>query len=88
MSSFISFYSIQGQQWLCRCYDLYSFDKELRTLLFVTIQMLKVSIRTRIIKHFALEFGAFGLMDENYATNEPRFTVNLAVIRKEVSPQV
>jgi hypothetical protein len=50
--------------------------------------MLKVSIRTKIIKHFALEFGAFGLMDENYATNEPRFTVNLAVIRKEVSPQV
>ena len=65
-----------------------AFDKELRTLLFATIQMLKVSIRTKIIKHFALEFGAFGIMDENYATNEPRFTVNLAVIRKEVSPQV
>ena len=65
--------------------DLYSFDKELRTLLFTAIQTIEVSVRTKIIKHFALEFGAFWFMDESYATNEIRFTANLAVIRKEVS---
>ncbi|MBP3511321.1 MAG: Abi family protein [Prevotella sp.] len=65
--------------------DLYSFDKQLRALLFTAIQTIEVSIRTKIIKHFAHEFGAFWFMDGNYATNELRFTANLAVIRKEVA---
>ena len=65
--------------------DLYSFDKELRTLLFTTIQTIEVSVRTKIIKHFALEFGAFWFMDESYATTETRFDANLSIIRKEVS---
>ena len=64
--------------------DLYSFDKELRALLFTAIQSIEVSVRTKIIKHFALEFGAFWFMDKNYATNETRFAANLTVIRKEV----
>ena len=64
---------------------LYSFDKELRALLFTAIQTIEVSVRTKIIKHFALEFGAFWFMDESYSTNEVRFAANLAVIRKEVS---
>ena len=64
--------------------DLYSFDKQLRALLFTAIQTIEVAVRTKIIKHFALEFGAFWFMDENFATNEARFTTNLAVIRKEV----
>lgn len=65
--------------------DLYFFDKQLRALLFTAIQTIEVSVRTKIIKHFALEFGAFWFMDENYATNRTRFVANLAVIRKEVS---
>ena len=64
--------------------DLYSFDKQLRALLFTAIQTIEVAVRTKIIKHFALEFGAFWFMDENFATNEARFATNLAVIRKEV----
>ena len=59
--------------------DLYSFDKKLRALLFTAIQTIEVSVRTKIIKHFALEFGAFWFMDEIYATNETRFAANLAV---------
>lgn len=65
--------------------DLYSFDKQLRVLLFTAIQTIEVSVRTKIIKHFAPEFGAFWFMDESYATNKARFGTNLAVIRKEVS---
>ena len=53
--------------------DLYSFDKELRALLFTAIQTIEVSVRTKIIKHFAPEFGAFWFMDENYATNCSKF---------------
>ena len=51
--------------------DLYFFDKQLRALLFTAIQTIEVSVRTKIIKHFALEFGAFWFMDENYATMPP-----------------
>lgn len=65
--------------------ELYSFDKRLRALLFIAIQTIEVSVRTKIIKHFAHDFGAFWFMDETYATNEARFESNLSVIRKEVS---
>ena len=65
--------------------DLYAFDKQLRILLFTAIQTIEVSVRTKIIKHFALEFGDFWFMDEQYATNKSRFDANLDVIRKEVS---
>lgn len=65
--------------------DLYYFDKQLRILLFTAIQTIEVSVRTKIIKHFAHEFGAFWFMDEQYATNKSRFAANLTVIRKEVS---
>ena len=65
--------------------NFYSFDKQLRSLLFTAIQTIEISVRTKIIKHFALKFGPFWFMDENYATNEVRFAANLAVIRKEVS---
>ncbi|MCS2901021.1 Abi family protein [Bacteroides thetaiotaomicron] len=71
----------------CRFADiiaLYSFDKQLRALLFTAIQTIEIAVRTKIIKHFALEFGAFWFMEENHATNETRFAANLAVIRKEV----
>lgn len=64
---------------------LYYFDKRLHALLFTAIQTIEVSVRTKIIKHFAYEFGAFWFMDEKYATNEVRFESNLSVIRKKVS---
>lgn len=39
--------------------DLYFFDKELRGLLFTAVQTIEVSVRTKIIKHLAIGFGAF-----------------------------
>ena len=53
--------------------DLYFFDKQLRALLFTAIQTIEVSVRTKIIKHFAVDFGAFWFMDESYASNEEHF---------------
>lgn len=65
--------------------DFYFFDKELRALLFSAIQTIEVSVRTKIIRHFAPKFGAFWFMDENCAVDKERFEANLTVIRKEVS---
>lgn len=39
--------------------DLYSFDKQLRALLFTAIQAIEIAVRTKIIKHLNLEH--FGL---------------------------
>lgn len=47
----------------------YSFDKQLSVLLFTIIQTIEVAVRTKMIKHFAHNFGAFWFMDERYATN-------------------
>ncbi|WP_455625945.1 Abi family protein [Parabacteroides sp.] len=78
-------HQFRGNSCFADIIDLYSFDKQLRALLFMAIQTIEVSVRTKIIKHFAHEFGAFWFMDENYSTNEVRFAANLSVIRKEVS---
>lgn len=64
---------------------LWESDIHIKPLLFTAIQTIEVSVRTKIIKHLALEFGAFWFMDENYAINKTRFAANLSVIRKEVS---
>ena len=64
---------------------LWESDIHIKPLLFTAIQTIEVSVRTKIIKHLALEFGAFWFTDENYAINKTRFAANLSVIRKEVS---
>ncbi len=43
------------------------------------IQTIKISIHTKIIKHFALEFDAFWSITKNYVINKTRFAKNLAV---------
>ncbi len=64
---------------------LYNFDKGLRLLLFSAIQDIEVAMRSKIIKHFAPEFGAFWFMNPNYAISQTHFDSNLEHIRKEVS---
>ncbi len=65
--------------------NLYNFDKQLRALLFTAIQTIEVTVRTKMIKHFAPAFGPFWFMNPDLAINESRFTANIAVIRKEVA---
>lgn len=36
----------------------YLFDKEFRTLVFTAIQDIEIALRTRIIHHFSLKYGA------------------------------
>ena len=51
---------------------------------FSAIQTIEVAIRTKIIKHFTLTFGAFWFMDERLAGNPDFFHSNLEHIRTEV----
>lgn len=43
--------------------SLYTFDKELRSLIFTAIQDIEIALRTRIIHYFSMAHGAFWFMD-------------------------
>lgn len=64
--------------------DLYYFDKELRVLIFRAIQSIEIALRTKIIHHVSLKYGAFWFTDINLCTNQRMFTENLNHIQQEL----
>lgn len=64
---------------------LYLFDKKLRTLVFTSIQDIEIALRTRIIQHFSLKYGAFWFMDVGLFKDKCIFRTCLENIQKEVS---
>lgn len=64
---------------------LYLFDKKLRTLIFTSIQDIEIALRTRVIQHFSLKYGAFWFMDAKLFKDNRIFRNCLENIQKEVS---
>lgn len=64
--------------------NLYLFDKKLRSLIFSAIQDVEIALRTRIIQHFSLRYGAFWFMDSTLFKNEVIFSNCLDNITTEV----
>lgn len=64
---------------------LYSFDKELRTLLFSAINDIEISLRTQMIHHFSLCHGAFWFADSALMNNARLFNDNMTHIQAELS---
>ena len=64
---------------------LYLFDKKLRTLIFTSIQDIEIALRTRVIQHFSLKYGAFWFMDELLFKDKRIFQNCLESIQKEVN---
>ena len=65
--------------------SLYLFDKELRQLIFKAIQDIEISLRTKIIQVFSIEYGAFWFMDSSFFKNTDFYKDCLDNIKKEVS---
>ncbi len=65
--------------------NLYLFDKELRQLIFKAIQDIEISLRTKMIQVFSMEYGAFWFMDSSLFKNTGFFEGCLDNIKKEVS---
>lgn len=65
--------------------NLYLFDKELRQLIFMAIQDIEISLRTKIIQVFSMEHGAFWFMDSSLFKNAEFYEDCLDNIKKEVS---
>lgn len=64
---------------------LYLFDRELRTLVFIAIQDVEIALRTRIIHHFSLKYGAFWFMDESLFKNRAIYSLCLDNMQSELN---
>lgn len=64
--------------------DLYYFDKDLRALLFTTIQSFEVALRSKLIHHFSVAHGAFWIMDRDLFADKKIFSECAMRIQQEV----
>lgn len=65
--------------------SLYTFDRELRAIIFAAIQDVEVALRTRIIHFFSMAHGAFWFMDASLFNNRAIFQTCYDNIQVELS---
>ena len=65
--------------------SLYTFDRQLRSIIFTAIQDIEVAMRTRIIHFFSLSHGAFWFMDASQFNSRSIFQTCLDSIQVELS---
>ena len=64
--------------------SLYTFDRELRSIIFTAIQDIEVALRTRIIHFFSLSHGAFWFMDASKFNSRSIFQTCLDNVQVEL----
>lgn len=64
--------------------DLYNFDRDLRMLLFSAVQSLEIGLRTKMIHHISLKYGAFWFMDASLFQNQDIFQNCLKQVKQEL----
>ncbi len=62
---------------------IYSFDVELRSLLFSAIQKIEIALRSRIIHQFSLVHGPFWFYNPTLAVDKHKFADNLTTLERE-----
>ena len=65
--------------------SLYTFDRELRSIIFTAIQDIEVALRTRIIHFSSLSHGAFWFMNASQFNSRSIFLTCLDSIQVEIS---
>lgn len=63
---------------------LYSFDAELRRLLFAAVQRIEIALRSRIIHQFSLAHGPFWFFDARLTVSKHKYAENLAALEREL----
>ncbi len=66
-------------------YNLYTFDKKLRVLIFEAIQSIEIALRSKMIHNFSLQYGAFWFMDESLFSSSIIFQKCIKSIDDEIS---
>lgn len=65
--------------------SLYTFDRELRGIIFAAIQDIEIALRTRIIHHFSMKHGAFWFMDASLFSDVEIFDKCFLSLQNEVA---
>ena len=64
--------------------SLYTFDRELRSIIFAAIQDIEIALRTRIIHYFSMKHGAFWFMDASLFSDAEIFNKCYLSLQNEV----
>ena len=64
--------------------DLYRFDCDLRELIFTAIQAVEIALRSKMIHHISLQYGAFWFTDESLFRDSNIHHKCLEQIRQEL----
>ena len=64
--------------------NLYFFDKKLRALLFTAIQSFEIALRSKLIHHFSMAYGAFWIMDRSLFADKKIFTDCSIRVQQEI----
>lgn len=64
--------------------DLYNFDRELRLIVFDAIERIEIGVRSRLIYHFSLAYGAWWFEDVSLFTDTGHLEETLQIIDEEL----
>lgn len=64
--------------------SLYYFDKELRNLLFSSIQTIEIALRTKMLHHVSLQYGPFWFADNDVFADQNIFNICLDNLQNEL----
>lgn len=65
-------------------YDLYNFDRKLRSLLFQALEKIEIAFRTQIIYQFAKTYGSHWQLEPRIFKDTARFARHLELLNNEV----
>jgi len=65
--------------------NLYIFDRRLRMLIFNAIEKIEISLRTQIIYHYSLEYGAFWHLNSDLYNNTVYYTEQINLLQSEIT---
>lgn len=64
--------------------SLYYFDKKLRALLFTAIQSIEIALRSKMIHHISMKYGAFWFCENSLCASQKMFQDNLLHIEQDL----
>lgn len=65
--------------------NLYNFDRDLRLLLFSAVQSMEIGLRTKMIHHISLKYGAFWFTEISHFKSPDIFQSCLKQVKQELS---
>ena len=65
--------------------NLYYFDKELRGIIFAAVQSIEIALRSKMIHHVSMRYGAFWFMDSSLFKDKNIYEQCLSSMRQELA---